>query len=161
MICITDSSYVYESIEGLDIHFHKIDLRRGSSYIPTPYWIEFKKAIVNPKNENDNYCFAYAATIALYHKEIENHTERISNKLIDYANKLDWNGIDFPASAPDYKRFEIDTEEIALNVLFVPFNENEDEEGQENMNIQPEYISKFNFTRKKQIVLLKISNGDR
>ena len=161
MICITDSSYVYESVEGLDIHFHKIDLRRGSSYIPTPYWIEFKKATVNPKNENDNYCFAYAATIALYHKEIENHTERISNKLIDYANKLDWNGIDFPASAPDYKRFEINTEEIALNVLFVPFNEKEDEEGPENMNIQPEYISKFNFTRKKQIVLLKISNGDR
>ena len=42
MICITDSSYVYASVEGLDIHFHKIDLRRGSSYIPTLYWIEFK-----------------------------------------------------------------------------------------------------------------------
>ena len=26
MICRTDSSYFYESIEGLDIHFHKIDL---------------------------------------------------------------------------------------------------------------------------------------
>ena len=30
MICRTDSN-VYESIEGLDIHFHKIDFRRGSS----------------------------------------------------------------------------------------------------------------------------------
>ena len=36
MICRTDSSYVFESVEGLGIHFHKIDLRRGSSYIPTP-----------------------------------------------------------------------------------------------------------------------------
>ena len=36
LICRTDSSYVYESIEGLSIHFHKIDLNRGSSHIPSP-----------------------------------------------------------------------------------------------------------------------------
>ena len=43
MICRTDSRYVYESIEGLDIHFHKIDLRRGSSYIPSPQWLKAKR----------------------------------------------------------------------------------------------------------------------
>ena len=32
------SSYVYESVEGSAIHFHKIDLKRGSSYIPSPTW---------------------------------------------------------------------------------------------------------------------------
>ena len=36
LICRTDSSYVYESVDGLSIHFHKIDLNRGSSYIPPP-----------------------------------------------------------------------------------------------------------------------------
>ena len=69
MVCKTDSSYVFDSIEGFSIHFHKIDLIRGSSYIPSPTWLQFKKAIVNPKNKKDNYCFAYAISIAIYHNE--------------------------------------------------------------------------------------------
>ena len=36
MVCRTDSSYVFENTEGFSIHFHKIDLKRGSSYISTP-----------------------------------------------------------------------------------------------------------------------------
>ena len=77
MVCRTDSSYVFESIEGFSIHFHKIDLRRASSFIPTPSWLEVKKATVNPKNNNDNFCFPYATTIAIYHKEIGSHPDRI------------------------------------------------------------------------------------
>ena len=82
MICRTDSSYVYESIEGLDIHFHKIDLRRGSQHIPSPEGVLAKKAVVNPKNKKDSYCFAYATTLAIYHREIGKHLDRISNKLL-------------------------------------------------------------------------------
>ena len=69
MVCRTDSSYVFDSIEGFSIHFHKIDLKRGSSYIPSPTWLQSKKAIVNPKYKKDNYCFTYAITIAIYHNE--------------------------------------------------------------------------------------------
>ena len=153
MVCRTDSSYVFENIGGFSIHFHKIDLKRGSSYISAPDWLEAKKATINPKNKNDNYCFAYATTIAIYHKEIGNHLDRISSKLLEYTYKLDWNGIDFPASTPDYKRFEKYNEDIALNILYVP--------NEENIDVRPEYISKFNFTSKKQVVLLKISNGEK
>ena len=85
LICRTDSSYVYESVQGFSIHFHKIDLKRGSSYLPTPTWIENKKATINPKNTKDNYCFVYATTIALYHKEIGRNLDRISSKLLKYA----------------------------------------------------------------------------
>ena len=81
LICRTDSSYVFESVEGISIHFHKIDLRRGSSYIPTPEWLENKKAAINPKNMKANYCFAYAVTIAIFHKEIGSNLDRISNRL--------------------------------------------------------------------------------
>ena len=42
LICRTDSSYVYESVEGLSIHFHKIDLNRGSSFMPSPDWLKNK-----------------------------------------------------------------------------------------------------------------------
>ena len=41
-----------------------------------------KKATINPKNTNDNYCFAYYATIAIYHEEIGKNLDRISSKLI-------------------------------------------------------------------------------
>ena len=84
LICRTDSSYVYESVQGFSIHFHKIDLKRGSSYLPTSTWIENKKATINPKNTKDNYCFVYATTIALYHKEIGRNLDRISSKLLKY-----------------------------------------------------------------------------
>ena len=158
MICRTDSSYVFESIEGFSIHFYKIEFRRASSYIPTPYWIDVKKAVVNPKSKNDNFCFVYATTIAIYHKEIGKNPDRISSKLLEHAYKLDWNGIDFPASTPDYKRFEKFNEDIALNILYVPFA---DEDEREFDDVRPEYISKFNFTGKIQVVLLKISDGDK
>ena len=42
--------------------------------------------------------------------------------------------------------------------MYFPFNE---EDKEESVDVQPEYISKFNFTRKKQVAWLKISNGDR
>ena len=153
LICRTDSCYVFESVEGFSIHFHKIDLKRGSSYIPTPKWLETRKATINLKNMNDNFWFVYAATIAIYHKEIGDHPERISNKLLKYAYKLDWNGINFPAFTTNYKIFEKNNKDIALNIFYVPYEEEEE--------ILMYYLSNHNFTRKKQIALLKISNGER
>ena len=60
-----NSSFVYESVEECNIHFHKIDLRRGASFIDTPDWLKPKKATINPQNNDDVYCFMYAVTIAL------------------------------------------------------------------------------------------------
>ena len=34
------SSFNYESIEELNIHFNKIDLKRGASFIETPKWLK-------------------------------------------------------------------------------------------------------------------------
>ena len=39
------SRFVYESVE-CKIHFHKIDLRRGASFIDTPEWLKKKKKLV-------------------------------------------------------------------------------------------------------------------
>ena len=38
------SNYVFDRIELLEYHFHKITLNRGSSYIPTLSWISNKTA---------------------------------------------------------------------------------------------------------------------
>ena len=80
------SSFVYESVEECNIHFHKIDLRRGSSFIDTPEWLKNKKATINPQNTNNAYCFMYAIAIALFHEALGNNPGRISKKLIEYVN---------------------------------------------------------------------------
>ena len=49
----TRSSFVFERVEEFNMHFHKIDLRRGASYIETPDWLKNKKRVINPKNEKD------------------------------------------------------------------------------------------------------------
>ena len=48
-------------------------------------------------------------------KDIDNHPERIS-KLCRYEDDFDWDGIKFPASNKDIKRFE-SRNEITINLL--------------------------------------------
>ena len=87
-----------------------------------------------------SFCFMYAVTIALYHKELGTNPDRISKRLIEHASKLNWIHIDFPASYKDYAIFEKFNEDIALNVLYVPFNQK---------TICSEYISNLNYSTKK------------
>ena len=114
------NSFVYESVEECNIHFNKIDLRRGASFIDTPDWL---KATINPQNKNDVYYFMYAATIALYCSELGKNPGRISEKLHLYSDIFNWHNIDFPASYVDYTTFERLNSDVALNVLYVPFEE--------------------------------------
>ena len=72
------SSYIFERIDLLEYHLHKISLNRGSSYIDSPIWIKNKGVTINPKNTKDNNCFQYAITAALNYQNISHHSERIS-----------------------------------------------------------------------------------
>ena len=49
------TDFVFESVEEFNMNFHKIDLRRGASYIETPKWLKNKNCVINPKNEKDVY----------------------------------------------------------------------------------------------------------
>ena len=40
---MTGSSYFFEKVDLLEYHFHKVTLKRSSSYIPSPEWINNKK----------------------------------------------------------------------------------------------------------------------
>ena len=66
--------------------------------------VKNKKATINPKN-NDNNCFKYTLTVALNHKQIKNHPERISN-LKPFIDQYNWKGINFPSQNKDWKKFE-------------------------------------------------------
>ena len=55
----------------------QIRLNRGRSCIDSPDWLK-NNATINPQ-DNDDKCFQYALTLALNHKQIKSHPERISN----------------------------------------------------------------------------------
>ena len=61
------SEFNFDSVDLLYYHLQKISLKRGRSYIDSPEWLKNKKAIINPKNNDNNY-FQYALTVALNHK---------------------------------------------------------------------------------------------
>ena len=141
------SNFVFESVEESIIHFHKIDLRRGSSYIESPEWLNHRKATINPQNKNNIYCFMYAIAISLFHEALGKNPGRISKKLIEYTNLFNWHEIEFPASYDDYITFE--RLNPMVHILYVPLNE---------VNVCPEYISKRNFDSKHQVVLITIGD---
>ena len=148
IILRNESYFVFESLEILYYHIHKTNLKRGKSYIKSPDWMLNKRATINPKNK-DNKCFQYSITVALNHQEIENHPERISN-IKPFIDKYNWKGIDFPAGIKDWKKFEENNKEVALNILYTPPN---------TKTINLAYKSKYNRKCKNQVVLLMITDN--
>ena len=91
----------------------------------------------------------YAIGIVLYHNELGKNPGRISKKL-DIYSTFNWQNIDFPASYEDYATFERLNSDVALNILYVPFNE---------QNVCPDQISNRNFDKIDQVILLKVNDG--
>ena len=108
-------------------------------------WLRSKKESITSK---DNF-FQNALNDSLDYQTIKTHPERIS-KLKPYTNQYNWKDIKFP-SDKDWKKFEQNNKEIALNVLFVPHTKKE---------IELAYTSKYNHKRKKQVILLIITDDD-
>ena len=111
---LKDSKFVFDEVIGMNIDFHRLNLTRGSSYIPPPDWLAKKGTIINPKN-SDMESFKWAVIAAMKWKDIGDHPERIS-KLRRYEDNFDWDGIKFQASFRDIKRFE-SRNEITINIL--------------------------------------------
>ena len=111
---LIDSKFVFDGVIHMDINFHRLNLTRGSSYIPLLDWLAHKGAIINPKN-SDMECFKWAVIAAMKWKDIGDHPKRIS-KLRRYEDDFDWDGMKFPASFRDIKRFE-SRNEITINIL--------------------------------------------
>ena len=111
---LRDSKFVFDGVIHMDIDFHRLNLTRGSSYIPLQDWLAKKGAIINPKN-SDMECFKWAVITAMKWKDIRDYPKRIS-KLRRYEDDFDWCKIKFPASFRDIKIFE-STNEITINIL--------------------------------------------
>ena len=141
------SDFEFDGVNFLYYDFNKRSINRGGSYIDSPKWIEDKKSTINPRN-NDHKCFQYAVTLALNLNRINKDPQRVS-KIKPFIEKYNWEDIDFISTSKDWKKFESNNE-IALNILYVPHN---------TRKIHIAYKSRHNLTRKKQVILLMISNG--
>ena len=53
---LKDSKVVFDEVMHMNIDFHRLNLTRGSSYLPLPEWLAKKGTIINPKN-SDMECF--------------------------------------------------------------------------------------------------------
>ena len=110
-------------------------------------WLRGKKeAIINGDNT-----FQKALDDALNYQKIETHRERISN-IVPYIDNYNCEGIEIPAGPKDWKKFEQNNKTIALNILFVPHN---------TKTIRVAYRSQYNNKRKKQVILLMITDGKK
>ena len=143
------SSYIFERVDLLEYHLHKISLNRGSSYIESPTWLKNKKVVINPQNIKDNKCSQYAIIAALNYQNIDHHSERTS-KLKPFIDNYNWDNIDFPSGYKYSSAFEKNNNDIVINILYVPNKTKE---------IRQAYISKHNKTRNIQANLLMITDG--
>ena len=142
------SDFIFNGVNYLYYDLNKITISKGGSYIESPKWLKDKKCTINQKN-TDNKCFQYATTLALNFNNIDKHHERIS-KIKPFINNYNWTDINFPAAIKDWNKFEVNNKNVALNILYVPFN---------TKKIGIAYKSKYNLIRDNQIILLMISNG--
>ena len=117
------SEFNSDGVDLLYYHLQKICLKRDGLYTDFPKWLNNKKAIINPKKNDDN-CFQFALTVALNYQNIKNNPERIS-KIKPFITQYDWKEIDFPSHEKDFKKFELNNKTIAVNILFLLYNTEE------------------------------------
>ena len=144
------SEFEFDGVNLLYYDFNKTILNGGGSYIDSPEWIKDKKSTINPKN-NAYKCFQYAVTVALNHDKIKKNPQ-IGPKIKPFIDQYNWNDIDFPSTSKDWKKFELNNESIALNILYVPHK---------TRKIHLAYKSKHNLTFKNQVILLMITDGEK
>ena len=109
-------------------------------------WLRSKKESIT----NEDNCFQSALNDSLDYQRIKKDPQRIL-KLKPYINQYNWKDIKFPSDKEDWKKFEQNDKEIALNILFIPHNKKE---------IELAYTSKYKYKLKKQVTLLMITDDD-
>jgi len=107
------SNWIFSGIIKMEIKINKYQPFNGSSWIDLPKEIKLKKAVINPKNEN-NKCFMWAVLMNFHTPK--NHPERISNYK-EHVNKFSWEGVEFPATKRSINAFEEANPDVGINVF--------------------------------------------
>ncbi|XP_077265241.1 uncharacterized protein LOC143899112 [Temnothorax americanus] len=109
-----DSGWALSRILNLTVNVNKYNPLRAGCYINLPQKIKSKKAVINVQSM-DNACFAWSVVAALH--PAERHSERESS-YPDYKNILNLQGIEFPITLKQIKKFER-LNDISINVYTI------------------------------------------
>ena len=86
---------------------------RGSSYIPLPFNLKGKNALINIKNR-DSECFKWSVTRFL--NPVDKKPDRVTKILVEQSKKYNWDGISFPTPLSEIVRFEKNNS-VSINVM--------------------------------------------
>ena len=111
---VEGSGWRIHSIIRLELHIVDYNPLRGETWIALPKELANKRAITNPKNE-DNKCFLWCVLRALNPRKKD--SERIDKKLKEKENTLNMEGIEYPVSLKDIDKFERQNPSISIAVL--------------------------------------------
>ena len=109
---IKGSDFVLERVDLLDYKLYRVRLNRGGSYMKSRKWLENKKAVINPKNNDDDECLRWLIVCAL------NYNEIMKKEFQNIFEKIKHEDKDFSSQKRDWENFKQNNESIALNVLF-------------------------------------------
>lgn len=140
------SGWSLTAIINLTINFNRHEPFRGSSFIPLPKDIESKKACINIIN-NDQACFAWAVVSALY--PAKNNLNKISS-YPHYSNVLNIDGIVFPMTLSQIKKFEL-RNKLSINVFML-------EPRKRVHRVVPVLLTKNFITEERHINILMLDN---
>ena len=126
---------IFECDHLLHYKCHKINFKRGVSYIDSPDWTKSKKTTIKPITKK---MFSAPCTVTLNHKVIKKDSERIT-KAKPFINKYKWDGINYLSEKDDWKKLEKN----------------------QAKKIHPAYVSKHNLNREKYVILLMIPNREK
>ena len=113
---LLNSRFVFDEALYIAVNFHQLNLMRGSSYLPLPDYIANRKAVINPRND-DEECFKWSVIAADRWMDIGSHPERASN-LKEFTDNYHWSRLEFPVLIKDIGKFET-RNNVSVNVLAV------------------------------------------
>ena len=108
------SGWVFDEVSHFDILISVYKPLAGSSWIPLPKFLASKKALINPKN-TDQECFKWCVVEGMYPQKRDR--DRITKTSREYAKLFNWSGIQFPVKPSQINLFERNNSGIVINVL--------------------------------------------
>ena len=108
------SGWVFDEVLHFDILISVYKPLAGSSWIPLPKFLASKKALINPRN-TDQECFKWCVVEGMYPQKRDR--DRITKTSKANAELFNWDGINFPVKPSQINLFEKNNSGLAINVL--------------------------------------------
>ena len=108
------SDWPFYKVIKLELHTVSYRPLIGNTWIPLPKELVNKKAIINMKSK-DNKCFLWCVLRKLNPKK--HNEERVDKELMEKENTLNMEGIEYPVSLKDIKKFEKQNPSISITVF--------------------------------------------